>query len=138
MIENFNNSFYLIIFFIHFIIYGLYAYKCVFDTKDFLKEYGMHKTSAIMTRFFGSMLIGSFVLAGYIVFGREEGTAGTWAFFNLIFLQNLFTFFVAMSSHQKRNLGVVKRTSVIGIIIPAILTLLSGILCFGLADKIYI
>tara|TARA_B100001741_G_C16379757_1_gene517229 strand:+ start:82 stop:498 length:417 start_codon:yes stop_codon:yes gene_type:complete len=138
MIENFNNSFYLIIFFIHFIIYGLYAYKCVFDTKDFLKEYGMHKTSAIMTRFFGSMLIGSFVLAGYIVFVREEGTAGTWAFFNLIFLQNLFTFFVAMSSHQKRNLGVVKRTSVIGIIIPAILTLLSGILCFGLADKIYI
>ena len=137
MVQNFNNSFFLIIFFIHFIIYGLYAYKCVFDTKDFLKEYGMHKTSAVMTRFFGSMLIGSFVLAGYIVFVREKGTAGTWAFFNLIFLQNLFTFFVAMSSHQKRNLGVVKRTSVIGIIIPAILTLLSGILCFGLADKIY-
>ena len=137
MAQNFNNSFFLIIFFIHFIIYGLYAYKCVFDTKDFLKEYGMHKTSAIMTRFFGSMLLGSFVLAGYIVFVREKGTAGTWAFFNLIFLQNLFTFFVAMSSHQKRNLGVVKRTSVIGIIIPAILTLLSGILCFGLADKIY-
>ena len=137
MVQHFNNSFLLIIFFIHFIIYGLYAYKCVFDTKDFLKEYGMHKTSAVMTRFFGSMLIGSFVLAGYIVFVREKGTAGTWAFFNLIFLQNLFTFFVAMSSHQKRNLGVVKRTSVIGIIIPAILTLLSGILCFGLADKIY-
>ena len=137
MVQNFNNSFFLIIFFIHFIIYGLYAYKCVFDTKDFLKEYGMHKTSAIMTRFFGSMLLGSFVLAGYIVFVREKGTAGTWTFFNLIFLQNLFTFFVAMSSHQKRNLGVVKRTSVIGIIIPAILTLLSGILCFGLADKIY-
>ena len=137
MVQNFNNSFFLIIFFIHFIIYGLYAYKCVFDTKDFLKEYGMHKTSAIMTRFFGSMILGSFVLAGYIVFVRENGTAGTWAFFNLIFLQNLFTFFVAMSSHQKRNLGVVKRTSVIGIIIPAILTLLSGILCFGLADKIY-
>ena len=137
MVQNFNNSFFLIIFFIHFIIYGLYAYKCVFDTKDFLKEYGMHKTSAIMTRFFGSMLLGSFVLAGYIVFVRENGTEGTWAFFNLIFLQNLFTFFVAMSSHQKRNLGVVKRTSVIGIIIPAILTLLSGILCFGLADKIY-
>ena len=137
MVQNFNNSFFLIIFFIHFIIYGLYAYKCVFDTKDFLKEYGMHKTSAIMTRFFGSMILGSFVLAGYIVFVREKGTAGTWAFFNLIFLQNLFTFFVAMSSHQKKNLGVVKRTSVIGIIIPAILTLLSGILCFGLADKIY-
>ena len=137
MVQNFNNSFFLIIFFIHFIIYGLYAYKCLFDTKDFLREYGMHKTSAIMTRFFGSMLLGSFVLAGYIVFVREKGTLGTWAFFNLIFLQNLFTFFVAMSSHQKRNLGVVKRTSVIGIIIPAILTLLSGILCFGLADKIY-
>ena len=138
MVENFNNSFFLIVFFVHFIIYGLYAYKCIFDTKNFLKQYGMHKTSAIMARYFGSILVGSFVLAGYIVFVRDEGTSGTWGFFNLIFLQNLFTFFVAMSSHQKRNLGVVKRTSVIGIIIPAILTLLSGILCFGLADKIYI
>ena len=62
---------------------------------------------------------------------------GLGVFFNLIFLQNLFTFFVAMSSHQKRNLGVVRRTSVIGIIIPAALTFLSGILCFGLANKIY-
>ena len=91
-----------------------------------------------MTRFFGSMLVGSFILAGYIVFVREEGTSGTWGFFNLVFLQNLFTFFVAMSSHQKRNLGVVKKTSVIGIIIPAVLTFLSGILCFGIANKIYI
>ena len=69
-------------------IYGLYAYQCTFNTKNFLKEYGMHKTSAIMTRFFGSMLIGSFILAGYIVFIREKGTNGTWGFFNLIFLQN--------------------------------------------------
>ena len=138
MVENFNNSFFLIIFFIHFIIYGLYAYKCIFDTKNFLKKYGMHNTSEIMTRFFGSMLIGSFILAGYIVFVREKGILGTWGFFNLIFLQNLFTFFVAMSSHQKRNLGVVRKTSVIGIIIPAVLTFLSGILCFGLANKIYV
>ena len=43
-----------------------------------------------------------------------------------------------MSSHQKRNLGVVKKTSVVGIIIPAVLTLLSGILCFGLSNKIYL
>ena len=138
MVENFNNAFFLIVFFIHFLIYGLYAFKCIFDTKNFLKQYGMDQTSAIMTRFFGSMLVGSFVLAGYIVFVRDEGVSGTWSFFNLIFLQNLFTFFTAMSSHQKRNLGVVKKTSVIGIIIPAVLTLLSGILCFGLSNKIYI
>tara|TARA_B100000945_G_scaffold267469_1_gene227594 strand:+ start:831 stop:1247 length:417 start_codon:yes stop_codon:yes gene_type:complete len=137
MVENFNNAFFLIVFFIHFLIYGLYAFKCIFDTKNFLKQYGMHKTSAIMTRFFGSMLVGSFVLAGYIVFVRDKGIYGTWGFFNLIFLQNLFTFFTAMSSHQKRNLGVVKKTSVIGIIIPAALTFLSGILCFGLSNKIY-
>ena len=36
MVENFNNSFFLIIFFIHFIIYGLYAYQCTFNTKNFL------------------------------------------------------------------------------------------------------
>ena len=137
MFEKFNGIIYFVVFIIHFIGFAYYGFRCVFQTKSFLSQYGMDDTGAIMTRFFGSIFIGSTVMAIYIGFIRPNGLEATWGFFNLIFLQNLFTFFVAMSSHQKRNLGVVRRTSVIGIIIPAALTFLSGILCFGLANKIY-
>ena len=43
MIDKFNNIFYLIIFFAHFIVVGSYAYQLVFDTKDFLKVEGLIK-----------------------------------------------------------------------------------------------
>ena len=55
----------------------------------------------------------------------------------LIFLQNAAAFIFAIWSHQKGNLGVNNKTSVEGIIAPGVLTLLSAILCYGLADKIY-
>ena len=138
MIEKFNGIIYLAVFLVHFIGFAYYGFRCVFQTQSFLNQYGMHDTGAGIVRFFGSIFIGSTVMAIYVGFIRPNGLEATWAFFNLIFLQNLFTFFVAMSSHQKRNLGVVKKTSVIGIIIPAVLTFLSGILCFGIANKIYI
>ena len=93
--------------------------------------------AAIMTRFFGSFIVGSVVMAIYIGFIRAEGLNNTWAFFNLIFLQNVFAFIFAIWSHKKGNLGTNEKTSIEGIIAPGVLTLLSAILCYGLADIIY-
>jgi len=138
MIHKFNGVLFLIIFLVHFFIYAFYAYKCLFDTKAFLKKYGVDVTAAIMTRFFGSMFVGSVLMALYIMLIRPDGLEATWAFFNLVFLQNLFSFIFASWSHQKGNLGVVRKTSNEGIIAPGILTVLSAILCYGLADIIYI
>jgi len=139
MIEKFNGIFYLVIFAVHFLIYAFYAYRCLFDTRAFMEQYGMDDTAAIMTRFFGSMFVGSFLMAGYITFVRPNGLEATWAFFNLVFIQNICAFFFAIWSHQKNHLGVNEKTSLVeGIIIPGILTVLSGILCYGLSDKIYI
>ena len=76
-------------------------------------------------------------MAIYVGFIRHNGLEATWAFFNLIFLQNAAAFIFAIWSHQKGNLGVNNKTSVEGIIAPGVLTLLSAILCYGLADKIY-
>ena len=76
-------------------------------------------------------------MALYIMFIRPGGVEGTWAFFNLIFLQNVAAFVFAIWSHQKGNLGTNEKTSVEGIIAPGVLTILSAILCYGLADKIY-
>ena len=137
MIEQFNGIIYLAVFIIHFIGYVVYAYRCVFGTQAFLDQYGVDNTGALMTRFFGSFIVGSVLMAIYIGFVRADGLANTWAFFNLIFLQNIFAFIFAIWSHKKGNLGTNEKTSIEGIIAPGVLTLLSAILCYGLADQIY-
>ena len=93
--------------------------------------------AAIMTRFFGSIFVGSVLMAIYVGFIRPNGLENTWAFFNLIFLQNASAFIFAIWSHKKGSLGTNEKTSVEGIIAPGILTVLSAVLCYGLADKIY-
>ena len=138
MLEKFNGIIYLAVFLIHFIGFAYYGFRCVFQTQSFLNQYGMHDTGAGIVRFFGSIFIGSTVMAIYVGFIRPNGLEATWAFFNLIFLQNASAFLFAIWSHQKGNLGTNKKTSVEGIIAPSILTLLSAILCYGLSDKIYI
>ena len=137
MIEKFNGIIYLIIFIVHFAAFAFYAFRCLFTTKAFVDQYGMGDGAAIMTRFFGSIFVGSVLMAIYIGFIRPAGLENTWAFFNLIFLKNAAAFIFAIWSHQKGNLGVNSKTSFEGIIAPGILTLLSAALCYGLADKIY-
>ena len=72
MIDKFNGIFYLVVFIVHFLGYAFYAYRCIFATQSFLDQYAMHESGAIMVRFFGSMFIGSFVMAMYIMFIRPE------------------------------------------------------------------
>ena len=137
MLDKFNGIIYLVIFLVHFIAYAVYAFRCLFMTKKFVDQYGMGDGAAIMTRFFGSIFVGSVLMAIYVGFVRPGGLENTWAFFNLIFLQNAAAFVFAIWSHKKGNLGTNEKTSVEGIIAPGVLTLLSAILCYGLADKIY-
>ena len=142
MIEHFNGIIYLIVFALHFFAYTVYGYKCIVSTKYFLDQYGVDHSAATMTRFFGAMFLGSLIMALYIVFIRpmihgDIGLENTWAFFNLIFLQNLTAFVVGFYSIKINKLGNNDKTSIKAIIVPGTLTLLSAILCYGLADKIY-
>ena len=137
MIEKFNVIIYLAIFIVHFLGYAFYAYRCVFGTKDFCDQYAMDHTAAIMVRFFGSFFIGSVLVALYIMFIRPNGVEGAWGFFNLVFIQNLIAFFVGIYSIKINKLGHTEKTSDEGIYAPGILMILSAILCYGLADKIY-
>tara|TARA_B100000678_G_C17798470_1_gene337900 strand:+ start:111 stop:518 length:408 start_codon:yes stop_codon:yes gene_type:complete len=135
MIDNFNGIFYLMVFIVHFLGYAFYAFQCVFNTKNFLDKYGVDHTGAIMTRFFGAFFIGSTLMAIEILL---VGTEGAWPFFVLIFLQNLSAFFIGIYSVKINKLGVNEKTTIEGIIAPGILTILSAVLIYGLADKIYI
>ena len=98
----------------------------------------MHDTGAGIVRFFGSIFFGSTLMAIYVGFIRPNGLEATWAFFNVIFLQYLSAFIVGFYSTKINKLGHTDKTSDEAIYAPLFLTILSAILCYGLADKIYI
>ena len=138
MIEKFNNIFYLIIYLIHFGIVGAYACQLVFDTKNFLKGRGVDKSATLLTRFGGSFMIATVIMAIYVGFIRSGGLDATWAFFNLIFIINISILVVNFYSLKIDKTGLNKKTGEDGIYAPLSLTIMSAILCYGLADKIYV
>ena len=137
MIEKFNGIFYLIIFLVHFLIFAVYAYQTVFATKTFLDKFGIDDTGAGMTRFFGSLFIGAVAMAIWVGFIRADGLQGTWAFFNLIFVQNACILIANTYSIKFDKTGI-KNDSNEGVIAPLVFTILSAVLIYGLSDKIYI
>ena len=138
MIEKFNGIVYLIIFIIHFLVYAVYAFRTIVGTKGFMDQYAIDHSAAVMIRFFGAPFVGSFLMALYIMFVRDGGVSGTWAFFNLIFIQNLMYFIFGIYTIYINKLGHNEKTNSEGIIASGVLTILSAILTYGLADKIYI
>ena len=138
MVDKFNNAFYLVIYLAHFIIVGSYAYQLVFDTKKFLKGRGVDKTATLITRFAGSFMIGIVLMAVYIAFIRSGGLNATWAFFNLVFIINVSILIINFYSLKIDKTGLTRKTKDDGIYAPLILVILSAILCYGLADKIYV
>ena len=136
MIEKFNGIIYLIIFLVHFIGTGVYAFQLIIGTKKFREKFDIDETATTMMRMTGALFLAAILMAIYIMFIRPGGVEGTWAFFNLIFLQNLCIFVVNTYSIKIDKTGI-KTDSNEGVIAPLVFTILSAILCFGLADKIY-
>ncbi len=138
MIDKFTNVFYLTIYLAHFIIVGSYAYQLVFDTKKFLKGRGVDKTATLITRFAGSFMIGIVLMATYIAFIRSGGLEATWAFFNAIFIINVSILITNFYSLRIDKTGLTKKTKNDGLYAPLTLVIMSAVLCYGLADKIYV
>ena len=138
MIEKFGNIIYLIIYIVHFGIIGTYGYQLVFDTQKFVEGRGVDKSATLLTRFGGSFMIASVIMAIYVAFVRSGGLEATWAFFNFIFIINLCILITNFYSIKINKTGVNKKTGTDGIYAPLILTILSAIMCYGLADKIYV
>ena len=136
MIEKFNGIFYFIIFIVHFIGLGVYSYQLIIGNKKFREKFQIDETAATVMRMTGALFLGSVLMAIWILF-RPGGVEGTWSFFNIVFVQNLCIFIVNTYSIKIDKTGM-KTDSNEGIIAPGIFTILSAILCFGLADKIYI
>ena len=138
MVEKFNNIFYLIIYLVHFAGIGMYAFQTIIDTKKFMKKFEIDKSGAIAVRFAGAFLLGTFLISIYVGFMRPAGLNATWAFFNIVFINNLCIFLCNYYSIKIDKTGVCKKTGMEPIYGPLAFTIMSAILCYGLADKIYV
>jgi len=137
MVDKFNGVFYLIIFLVHFIGVGVYAYQMIIGNKKFREKFEIDASAATIMRMAGALFLGSFLMAIYILFVRPNGVEGTWAFFNLVFVQNLCILIVNTYSIKIDKTGVMNDSNE-GVIAPLVFTILSAILIYGLSDKIYI
>jgi len=97
----------------------------------------MDETATPIMRMVGATFLGALLMALYIMFVRPNGVEGTWAFFNLIFVQNICILVVNTYSIKIDKTGI-KNESNEGVIAPLVFTILSAVLIFGLSDKIYI
>ena len=137
MIDKFNNIFYLIIFLVHFLGVGIYAFQTIVGTKSFMERFNIEPSAAIMTRMAGAFMLAVFLMSIYVGFIRPAGLEGSWAFFNLVFVNNLCIFLCNFYSVKIDKTGVTEKTGNEPVIAPLVFTIMSALLCYGLADKIY-
>ena len=83
-------------------------------------------------------MIATVLMAIYIAFVRSGGVEATWAFFNLVFIMNVSILVVNFYTLKIDKTGLTKKTRNDGIYAPLVLVIISAILCYGLADKIYV
>ncbi len=138
MIAKFNGIIYLIIYVVHFGMLAFYAVQLLVGTRKFMDKFGIDHTAAFMIRFLGAFFLAWILMAIYLMFIRSNGVEGTWIFFNLIFITHLLVFLTNIYSKNISKLGVTDKFTNEGIIVPFVLLVMSGILCYGLSDKIYI
>ena len=138
MSAKFNGIIYLIIYVVHFGMLAFYAVQLLVGTRKFMDKFGIDHTAAFMIRFLGAFFLAWILMAIYLMFIRSNGVEGTWIFFNLIFITHLLVFLTNIYSKNISKLGVTDKFTNEGIIVPFVLLVMSGILCYGLSDKIYI
>ena len=138
MLAKFNGIIYLIIYVVHFGMLAFYAAQLLVGTRNFMDKFAIDHTAAFMIRFLGAFFLAWILMAIYLMFVRPNGVEGTWILFNLIFITHLIVTITNYYSKNISKLGVTDKFTGEGIIVPFILLILSGILCYGLSDKIYI
>ena len=83
-------------------------------------------------------MISIVLMAIYVAFIRPGGLEATWAFFNLVFIINVSILAVNFYTLKIDKTGLTKKTRNDWIYAPLVLVIISAVLCYGLADKIYV
>ena len=58
MLEKFNGIFYLILFIIHFVGFGVYAYQMIIGNQKFRAKFEIDETAATIMRMTGAIFLG--------------------------------------------------------------------------------
>jgi hypothetical protein len=83
-------------------------------------------------------MIALVLMAIYVAFIRAGGLEATWAFFNLVFIINVAILMANFYTLKIDKTGLTKKTRNDGIYAPLVLVIISAVLCYGLANKIYV
>ena len=83
-------------------------------------------------------MIALVLMAIYVAFIRAGGLEATWAFFNLVFIINVTILMANFYTLNIDKTGLTKKTRNDGIYATVVLGMISAVLCYGLADKIYV
>ena len=133
MVENFNGTFYFLIFLVILAMNSFYGFNCLLNTRKFLEKYAISIEAAFFCRFAGSVIVGVVLTQIYILF---KGLEFTWIFFNYMFVTMTIIAIASFYGFEIDKLGLTEKTSREGYISTGALAIMWGILCYGLADKI--
>ena len=133
MVENFNGTFYFLIFLVILAMNSFYGFNCLLNTRKFLEKYAISIEAAFFCRFAGSVIVGVVLTQIYILF---KGLEFTWIFFNYMFVTMTIIAIASFYGFEIDKLGLTEKASREGYISTGALAIMWGILCYGLADKI--
>ena len=109
MFAKFNGIIFFIIYLLHFVGVGVYAFQTIFGTKNFMERFNIDPSGAIMVRLAGAFMMAVFLMSVYVGFVRPSGLNGTWAFLNLVFINNLCIFLCNFYSIKIDKTGVTEK-----------------------------
>tara|TARA_B100000524_G_scaffold345340_2_gene243808 strand:+ start:319 stop:711 length:393 start_codon:yes stop_codon:yes gene_type:complete len=113
----------------------IYAYKCIFQTREYIEKYGFGEGSAIMTRLVGTFAAGFAVTLAIALLTSIEGA---WLLFVYGFVQACIgagVCYQTIHSHWGSVKGV--KTSAEGYIAPAIVAFLNFLVLFAGWDDLF-
>ena len=113
----------------------IYAYQCIFQTREYIEKYGFGEGSAIMTRLVGTFAAGFAVTLAIALLTSIEGA---WLLFVYGFVQACIgagVCYQTIHSHWGSVEGV--KTSAEGYIAPAIVAFLNFLVLFVGWDDLF-
>ena len=113
----------------------MYAYQCIFQTREYIEKYGFGEGSAIMTKLVGTFAAG---FAITLVIALLTSIEGAWLLFVYGFVQACIgagVCYQTIHSHWGSVEGV--KTSAEGYIAPAIVAFLNFLVLFAGWDDLF-
>ncbi|MDG2189790.1 MAG: hypothetical protein P8L25_04150 [Paracoccaceae bacterium] len=136
MADSFGGSLNMVLWILIIVGGGYYSYRCLFATKGFVDQYGFGESAVFMTRFAGTCVGASTLIALVLLF---VGPQGAWACVAFAWTQALLaTYFgyTTVNSEWAEVEGV--KATAEGYIAPIFFLVVNTILLFNMSDILYV